>query len=56
MLCNPSRSVGILPEMIIDNEVIEMKLLGNIIKSDLKWRSNTKYFTERGYARLWILK
>ena len=56
MLCNPSRNVDILPEMIIDNEVIEMKLLGVIIKSDLKWRSNTKYITLRGYARLLILK
>ena len=60
MLFNPSRTVDIQPEMIIDNEEIEMleemKLLGVVITSDLKWRSNTKYITERGYARLWILK
>ena len=60
MLFNPSRSVDIQPQMIIDNEEIEMleemKLLGVIITSNLKWRSNTKYITERGYSRLWILK
>ena len=45
---------------LITNEEIEMleemKLLGVIITSNLKWRSNTKYITERGYSRLWILK
>ena len=33
-----------------------MKLLGIIITSDLKWKSNTKYMVARCYQKLWMLK
>ena len=33
-----------------------MKLLGVVITSNLKWKRNTEYITERGYSRLWFLK
>ena len=36
--------------------VQEMKLLGVIITSDLKWHRNTENITIKAYKRLWILK
>ena len=37
-------------------EVVEkFKLLGVIIRSDLKW-SDTDYICQKGYSRLWILR
>ena len=36
--------------------VKEMKLLGAIIASDLKWHRNTENITKKAYQRLWILK
>ena len=36
--------------------VKEMKLLGAIITSDLKWHRNTENITKKAYQRLWILK
>ena len=60
MLFNQSRTVDIQPEIIVDDVEIEMteemKLLGVVITSNLKWRRNTEYITQRGYARLWMLK
>ena len=38
-------------------EVVEAcKLLGVIIRSDLKWSDNTDYICKKGYARLWMLR
>ena len=34
----------------------EMKILGVVVRSDLKWSSNTKYIVEKGYSRLWMLR
>jgi hypothetical protein len=36
--------------------VEEMKLLGLVIRSDLKWSSNTEYIVQKGFHRLWILR
>ncbi len=36
--------------------VEEIKLLGIIITSDMKWEANTKHLTSKGYARLWMLR
>ena len=33
-----------------------MKVLGVILTSDLSWKSNTKYITDRGYSKLWLLR
>ena len=60
MLFNQSRTVDIQPEIILNNVEIEMreemKLLGVVLTSNLKWKRNTEYITQRGYSRLWILK
>ena len=36
--------------------VEEMRLLGLIIRSDLKWSSNTENMVVKGYKRLWMLR
>ena len=36
--------------------VEEIKLLGLIIRSDLKWSSNTNAMVAKAYKRLWILR
>ena len=38
-------------------EVVEkFKLLGVIIRSDLKWYENTQFICKKGYGRLWMLR
>ena len=38
-------------------EVVEtFKLLGVIIRSDMKWSDNTDYICQKGYERLWMLR
>ena len=33
-----------------------MRLLGVIVSSDLKWRSNTTVMIKKAFSRLWILR
>jgi hypothetical protein len=35
--------------------VEQIKLLGIIVTSDMKWHANTAYLCERGYIKLWLL-
>ena len=38
-------------------EVVEVfKLLGVIVRSDLKWYDNSDFICKKGYARLWMLR
>ena len=47
-------------ELKLNGKVIEtvkdMKLLGTIITSDLKWSKNTKYLVKRAYSRMELLR
>ena len=36
--------------------VEEMKILGVLMRSDMKWSSNTKYIVNKAYHRLWIIR
>ena len=47
-----------LPGMGQENlEVVEKyKLLGVMIRSDLRWHDNSQYICKRGYQRLWMLR
>jgi hypothetical protein len=40
---------------VVEN-VKEIKLLGTIITSDLKWNKNTKFLIKRDYARMELLQ
>ena len=37
-------------------EVEEYKVLGLIIRTDMKWNSCIKYICQRGYSNLWMLR
>ena len=60
MLFNPCTSIYFMPEISLDNnelEVVdEIRLLGLIIRSDLKWISNTENMVKKANKRLWILR
>ena len=60
MLFNTSKKNDFTPEMTINNETLEVveefELLGVKISNDLKWHSNTAYITQRGFAKLWLLR
>ena len=60
ILFNPHKSLDFLPKIEVNGAVLEVveevKLLGIIITSDLKWKSNTKNLVTRANARLWMLR
>ena len=59
MVFNLARRVDILPDFKLDDntfiEVVdEIKLLGVVIKSDLKWQSITRKVISNCCARMWL--
>ena len=60
MLFNNGRALDFMPNLELDGnelEVVEeMKILGLIIRSDMKWSSNTEHIIEKAYKRLWMLR
>ena len=60
MIFNEAKSLDFMPNMEVDNQkfevVEEMKLLGLVISSDLKWHQNTKNMCQKGFSRLWMLR
>ena len=56
MLFNPCTSIDFVPQITLDNhelEVVEeMRLLGVIIRSDLKWHSNTENIVSRATNKI----
>ena len=60
MTFNPCTSIDFMPELCLDNndlEVVdEVRLLGLIIRSDLKWVSNTENMVSKANKKLWILR
>ena len=61
MIFNPLRKYDVFPEISIKQGeltelVEEQKILGNIVRSDLKTISNTEYICTRAYRRMWILR
>ena len=61
MIFNPLRKYDVYPEISIKQgeftEVVEeQKILGNIVRSDLRTISNTEYICSRAYRRMWILR
>ena len=61
MLFNRATKTDFLPTLELTKEkhievVEEMKLLGVMIRSDLKWASNTKLIIAKCYKRMWMLR
>ena len=60
MIFNPCINTDFMPEILVEDhelEVVdEIRLLGLIIRSDLKWISNTANIVAKANKRLWILR
>ena len=60
MIFNPCWSKDFMPELELDKnelEVVEeMRLLGVVVRSDLKWTANTEHIVKKGCRKLWMLR
>ena len=60
MLFNTCKNIDFHPTFEVDGcdiELIEeMKLLGVVITSDLRFHKNTEFIVKRGFSRIWVLK
>ena len=60
MVFNPCKSLDFKPEISLDGKeleiVDEIRLLGLIIRSDMKWNANTLNMVKKASKRLWILR
>jgi hypothetical protein len=60
MVFNPCTSIDFMPEFTLNGhelEVVdEIRLLGIIIRSDMKWTSNTDDMVTKANKRLWMLR
>ena len=60
MIFNPCTSVDFMPDFKIDGQDIELveeiRLLGLIITTDMKWKANTEFIVKRGYKKLWVIR
>ena len=61
MLCNTGLEYDFVPKLSIDGESFlevmeQFKLLGVIVRSDLRWHDNTDYICTRGYERIWMIR
>ena len=60
MLFNNCKKWDFMPELELEGNrldlVEEMKMLGVVLTSDLKWSANTKYIVEKAFSRVWMLR
>ena len=60
MIFNNSKNFDFMPHLCVEDSEIEVveesKLLGLIIRSDLKWTSNTDFIVKKAFHKLWILR
>ena len=63
MIFNPSRNFDSTPKLTLPDmggeylEVVEsVKLLGVVMRSDMRWCDNTDYICQKGYSRLWMIR
>ena len=61
MILNSRRKWDVMPEISLRDgdkiEVVEeLKIVGFILRSDMKTNSNTDYIVKKAYARLWLVR
>ena len=60
MVFNKCKKWDFMPELEVEGNRLEleeeMRILGLVVRSDLKWSSNTKYIVDKAYSRLWMLR
>ena len=59
MLFNPCSSLDFRPNLELGGHELElaeeMKLVGLVITSDMKWAANTDSIVKRGFKKLWLI-
>ena len=61
MLFNQGRKYDFLPTIKTENghmlqTVDEMRLLGLVVRSDLRWQENTNQMSKKAYTSLWMIR
>ena len=60
MVFNTGKLQDFQPELRVDDNEIqvvdEMRILGLIIRSDMKWSANTEHIVIRAFRKLWMLR
>ena len=60
MLFNPTINYDFIPDHKVEENDIEtveeMKLLGLVLRNDLKWNSNTSVMIRKAYTKLWMIR
>jgi hypothetical protein len=61
MLCNSRTKWDFIPELKLYNEddievVHEMKIVGFIMRSDMRTSSNTEYLVKKAFKRMWLIR
>ena len=61
ILFNPPRKYDFVPQISIEDGscvdvVEEQKILGHILRADMKTISNTEFICKKAYRRMWILR
>ena len=61
MFCNSRIKWDLVPELSLNGKdnidiVDEMKIVGFMMRSDMKTISNTRYLTNKAYKRMWLIR
>ena len=60
ILFNTCKNIDFMPTLSLNGEEIktveEMKILGVVISSDLKFSQNTQYIVQKAFKRIWLLR
>ena len=60
MLCNTRQKWDMIPELYFKGEQIqiveEIKVVGFVLRNDMKTWSNTAYITGKAYKRMWLIR
>ena len=60
MMFNPAKGLDFMPDFKLDEEEIdlvdELRVLGVVVRSDLKWTSNTENIVLKGFKRVWMIR
>ena len=60
MLCNSRTKWDFIPELKLQDDDIEvvqeMKIVGFVMRSDMRTSSNTEYLIKKAYKRMWLIR
>ena len=60
MLCNTRTKLDFIPELKLQNKDIEvvqeMKIVGYVMRSDMRTCSNTEYLIKKAFKRMWLIR